>query len=108
MGMTRFAPLLLAAVLAVGCNKPSKDDCRKAIENMRALMHTQNLETDVEGEVRRCNGGSTKEAVACAIKATTVEELGTCKFMSIPDTTPSPGSAAAPGSAAGGSGSAAP
>jgi hypothetical protein len=100
MGMTRFS-ILLVAVLAVGCNKPSKEDCRTAIENMRTLMRTQNLQTDVEGEVRRCNGGSTKEAVACAIKATTVEELGTCKFMSIPDSSGSATGSAGSGSAAG-------
>ncbi len=105
MGMTRIA-LLSAVVLGLvaGCNKPSKEDCRKAIENMRSLMHTTQLETDVEGEVRRCNGGSKKETVECAIKATTVDELRACKFMHIPDdTTPDSGSAA--GSA--GSGSAA-
>ncbi|MFN0250338.1 MAG: hypothetical protein ACKV2T_25895 [Kofleriaceae bacterium] len=87
--MTR-ATLLLVAVLAVGCNKPSKEDCRKAIENMRALMRTTQLQTDVEGEVRRCNGGSSREAVACAIKATTLDELRTCKFMKIPDDEPAP------------------
>jgi hypothetical protein len=102
MGMTR-ASLLLVAVLAVGCNKPSKEDCRKAIENMRSLMRTTQLQTDVEGEVRRCNGGSSRETVACAIKATTLDELRACKFMKIPDEVPAPapaGSGSAAGSAA--------
>lgn len=92
--MTRFAlaALVVGAVFA-GCNKPSKEDCRKAIENMRALMRTTQLDTDVEGEVRRCNGGSSKEAVACAIKATTLAELRECKFMSIPLDDPPAGSA---------------
>lgn len=100
MGMTR-ATLLLVAVLAVGCNKPSKEDCRKAIENMRSLMHTTHLQTDVEGEVRRCNGGSTKEAVACAIKATSLADLRACKFMHIPDDEPGSAGSAGSGSAAG-------
>lgn len=102
MGMTRFALLLVAGVLAAGCNKPSKDDCRKAIENMRALMHTTQLHTDVEGEVRRCNGGSKKEAVECAIKATSLDELRACKFMHIPDST-GPASGSDAGSAGSGS-----
>lgn len=97
--MTR-ASLLLVAVLAVGCNKPSKEDCRKAIENMRSLMHTTQLQTDVEGEVRRCNGGSKKEAVDCAIKAKSLADLRACKFMHIPDDEPgSAGSGSAAGSA---------
>ncbi len=103
MGMTR-ASLLLAVVLAVGCNKPSKEDCRKAIENMRSLMHTTQVQTDVEGEVRRCNGGSKKDAVECAIKATTLDELRTCKFMTIPE----PEGSAAPTEGSAGSGSSTP
>jgi len=84
--MKRFArPLLVAALaLAVGCNKPSKDECRKAIENMRVLMGTEKLNSDVEGEVRRCNGGSSKPAVECAIKATSLDQLRDCKFMHVP------------------------
>lgn len=118
MGMTRFASSIFVAFAALaGCNKPSKEDCRKAIENMRALMHTTQLHTDVEGEVRRCNGGSRKEAVDCAIKANTIAELRECKFMHIPDepdtgsAAPTTGSAApttGSGSAAPASGSAAP
>jgi hypothetical protein len=105
MGMTR-ATLLLALVLVIGCNKPSKEDCRKAIENMRSLMHTTQVQTDVEGEVRRCNGGSKREAVACAIKATTLDELRGCKFMTIPAEEPATEGSA--GSAMGAPGSAAP
>lgn len=84
--MTRFAlAALVVGAFAAGCNKPAKEDCRAAIENMRALLRTTQLQTDVEGEIRRCTGGSSKEAVACAMKATTLDELRTCKFMSIPD-----------------------
>ena len=43
---------------------------------------------DIEGEVRRCKGGSSKEAVECAIKATTIEELRACEFMKVPDKKP--------------------
>lgn len=86
--MKRFL-LVLAAVGPLGplgagaCNKPTPDDCRKAITNMERLLGTEAAarNTDNEGDVRRCRGGSTKEAVACAIKAGTPEELKACAFM---------------------------
>lgn len=79
----------LVAVLGLGtaaCNKPSDEDCRKAITNMQALLGTTNLNEKggIESEVRSCKGGSSKEAVACAIKATTLEELHACDFMKPP------------------------
>jgi hypothetical protein len=84
-----FAVLLLAA-----CNKPSEENCRKALHNMQHLMGTENLDTSgFEGEVRRCKGGSKTEAVDCAIKATTMDELRACDFNKLPDTQPT-GSAA--------------
>ena len=101
-------PLLVAAAtlaLAAGCNKPSKDSCRKAIENMRVLMGTEKLNSDVEGEVRRCNGGSSKPAVECAIKATTLDQLRDCKFMHVPGKAAPLAPAPAPGSAGSGSAS---
>ena len=81
--MTRLA-LLFAAVLATGCaTKPSADDCRKAIANMQRLMGTDNMRDDgrIEGEVRRCKGGSKKEAVACAMGASSIDQLKQCGFM---------------------------
>jgi hypothetical protein len=85
--MKRF---LLAAVVVAGaslagaCNKPSNDDCRAAIAKMEALLGAE-MNTartaESEGEVRRCRGGSTQEAVACAIKANTKDELKACDFM---------------------------
>jgi hypothetical protein len=109
MVMKRFL-LVFAALAPLGagaCNKPTQDDCRQAIANMERLLGTEasSRNADNEGEVRRCRGGSTKDAVACAIKATTVEELKACKFRGAkgPSTTapsaPSPG-APTPGSAA--------
>jgi hypothetical protein len=80
-----FAALLgMAALGSLGaCNKPEADDCRKAIANMQKLLGTDASakNVDSEGEVRRCKGGSTREAVACAIAATTLDELRACKFM---------------------------
>jgi uncharacterized membrane protein len=85
MVMKRFLFVLAAlAPLATGaCNKPTAEDCRKAISNMERLLGTEAAarNADNEGDVRRCRGGSTKEAVDCAIKATTLDELKTCAFM---------------------------
>nr|HEX4316922.1 hypothetical protein [Kofleriaceae bacterium] len=102
--------LLGAGVAAVGCNKPSEDSCRKAILNIKHLHGTDNITSaggDLEGEVRRCRGGSTREAVACADKATTLDELETCDFNKTALDPGDGGSAAGSGSASsGGSGSA--
>jgi hypothetical protein len=109
--------LVLAALVPLGtgaCNKPTQDECRKAISNMERLLGTEaaSRNADNEGDVRRCRGGSSQEAVACAIKATTLDELKACAFMgskgksaTAPSASaPTPGSAApaapAPGSAA--------
>jgi hypothetical protein len=122
MVMKRCLLVLAALVpLATGaCNKPTQDECRKAISNMERLLGTEaaSRNADNEGDVRRCRGGSSKEAVDCAIKATTLDELKACAFMgskgksatapsapSAPSASaPTPGSAApaapAPGSAA--------
>ena len=61
-----FAAVLGAAAGILGaCNKPEADDCRKAIANMQKLLGTDTSakNVDSEGEVRRCKGGSTREAV---------------------------------------------
>ncbi|HET7500828.1 MAG TPA: hypothetical protein VFK02_07490 [Kofleriaceae bacterium] len=84
--MKRFL-LVVVAVAGLGglgaCNKPTADDCRLAIANMQKLLGTDVAarNADNESEVRRCKGGSSKEAVACAVKASTIEELKACDFM---------------------------
>ncbi|MEZ4362387.1 MAG: hypothetical protein R3B48_19515 [Kofleriaceae bacterium] len=79
------APLALA--LIVGCNKPTEENCRKALANIRHLLGTERLsqaQTSVEGEVRRCRGGSRRESVECAMNAKTLEELRACNLIDIP------------------------
>lgn len=99
--MKRFLLVLatLAPLGAGACNKPTPEDCRKAITNMERLLGTEAAarNADNDGEIRRCRGGSTKENVACAIKATTAEELHACGFMgskgksTAGDSAPNPG-----------------
>ena len=78
--MKRFL-FVLAIAGAGACNKPSAEECHQAIVNMEALLDQGAAKNaDIEGEVRRCRGGSTKEAVACAIKAKSKDELDACAF----------------------------
>lgn len=103
--MTRLATLIVAALVLFACNKPTTENCRLALANMRRLLGTDNLHDDaaLEGEVRRCKGGSTRKSVDCAIKAQTLEDLKSCNFYKGPLPAPTPGPAPAPGSAAAGS-----
>ena len=81
--MKRFA-LVLAVLASLGaCNKPTPEECRAAILNMEKLLGTEAAARNVdnEGEIRRCRGGSSKEAVTCAGKAATLEDLKACAFM---------------------------
>ena len=81
--------LIGSLVFGLGCNKPSEDSCKKAIANMQQLLGTDHLTEgqDMQGEVRRCKGGSSKEAVECAIAAKTLDQLKACDFMKVPSTT---------------------
>lgn len=84
--MKRFASLAaagLALALALGgCDKPSAESCEKALRNMQALLGTDSLNTteSLQGEIRRCRGGSHQKAVDCAIAAKTLAELDACDF----------------------------
>jgi hypothetical protein len=112
--MTRVALLVAVILGAAGCTtKPSAEECRTAIENMRRLMGTENLREDtrIEGDIRRCKGGSKKKAVQCAIKAQTLDDLRHCDFYKVPENTPGvgpTGGSAAPAPTGSATGSAAP
>lgn len=87
--MKRFLLATTAMLGLVGmsaCDKPTADDCKAAIENMQKLLGT-NATSQAEanlGEIRRCKGGSKREAVACAKAATTLDQLKACQFMTKP------------------------
>lgn len=95
--MARLALLLAIATASLGCNKPSEEDCKVALTNMRRLMGTESSldQSSTAGDVRRCKGGSTKTAVACAAKAQTLDELRACDFMKVPSKPTAPGSGSA-------------
>jgi len=79
--------LVLMLLLFAACEKPSEENCRKALANMRDLMGTESGVggRDLEGDVRRCKGGSSKKSVECAGKATSLDDLEKCEFMKMPD-----------------------
>jgi hypothetical protein len=79
----RLSALVFGVGLVVfgGCNKPSEEDCRKAIENVMEIEGTQSMKReDLAGDVRRCRGGSKRETVQCAIQAKTKDDLRACGF----------------------------
>lgn len=79
---TRIAAAFALVIALVACDKPSPDDCEKALRNMQQILGTDNLNTTagIQSEVRRCRSGSSKEAVACAIKAQSIDDLNKCDF----------------------------
>lgn len=92
---------------AAGCNKPSEDACRAAITNMRSLLGTDSSSPldNIDGDIRRCKGGSKRNAVECASRAKTVDELRACDFMKVPARAGGAGSGSATGSGSGSAGS---
>jgi hypothetical protein len=105
MDMKRFAVVLGLLMLVGACDKPSEENCRKALANVRSLLGTQSPEADLAGDVRRCKGGSNKKTVECVMKATSIEQLKDCGFFKVApkkegDAGSAAGSAAPAGSAA--------
>jgi len=97
--MKRFAVVLGLLMLAGACDKPTEENCRKALANVRALLGTESPESDLAGDIRRCKGGSSKKTVECAMNATSHEQLKACGFFKTPpkkdgDTGAASGSAA--------------
>ena len=81
--MKRFSFIVGVVLCVAACNKPSAEDCKQAISKMEELLGTDTAarNADTQAEVRRCQGGSSREAVTCAIKASTLAELKACAFM---------------------------
>jgi hypothetical protein len=87
MVMKRFL-LILAVAGAGACNKPTADECRAAIVHMQEILNEGTATSDIEGEIRRCRGASSKENVTCAIKANSKADLEACHFRGAKPATP--------------------
>ncbi len=98
--MKRFAVVLVLVMLAGACDKPTEENCRKAIANMRELLGTEAVAADAEGDVRRCKGGSSKKSVECAMNAASIEQLKSCGFFKVPEKKAGDAGAGSAGSAA--------
>jgi hypothetical protein len=80
--MSLRALLLLAATAlgAIGCNKPSEDDCRRAILNLYKVrgIDSSPQAPDPAPAVRRCRSSASKDTVQCLINAKTAGEADRC------------------------------
>ncbi len=85
--MRRLGLVIIAMFFLAACDKPTPESCEKALRNMQQLLGTEALNTtgSLQGEIRRCRGGSSKEAVECATRATTLDELHACHFYATGD-----------------------
>ena len=73
--------LLIGLLLAIGCGqKPSEENCRKAIANINRINGIDDAAhaDQVEPAVRKCRGESTRAAVDCMIAAKTQEDVDAC------------------------------
>jgi hypothetical protein len=73
-----LALALLACVPA--CDKPTQQDCRKAVENIEKLYGTSHFEggASTQAAVRSCQGTSSKETVQCYIRANSLDDVRKC------------------------------
>lgn len=86
--MMKPIAILLFALAGAACDsKPSEDDCRRAINRIRQLTGTANIQgnEDVESAVRSCRGNASKESVKCAVEASSLEQLERCGLVSKED-----------------------
>lgn len=81
--MVRTGSLLVTAALALvgaGCDKPSEDDCKKAVAHIRKLHGTDREDPSVErAAIRSCRGNASKETVKCINNAQDVAALRACE-----------------------------
>jgi hypothetical protein len=84
--MRAFTVVVLAigALALAACNKPSEADCRRAVQQIRELTGTADIQAPgtLEAAVRSCKGNATRASVKCAMEASSLEQLGRCGLLS--------------------------
>lgn len=80
MTTMRFMLMIGFVLAAVGCSKPSEEDCRKAVLNMQKIrkLDTSDHAPDPEAAVRQCRSTANPDDVKCLIAAKTEAELDAC------------------------------
>jgi len=77
--------LVVAVGMMAGCSscstKPSEKECREAIENIRTIRNTAQVDVgaDPRKAVRSCQGQSSKKTVQCFIAAKSNADLAKCE-----------------------------
>lgn len=78
--------LLLTLVMAAlgtsfGCDKPTEEQCKKAVENIRKLTGTSQSDfgADPQAAIRSCKSNASKASVQCMTEAKTIEALTKCE-----------------------------
>jgi hypothetical protein len=74
------ALLLACGLLLLGCDRPTEDECTKAVENLQKL---RGLEHDVAAPnpqvaIRKCRANGHKESTKCLAEAKTLAEADAC------------------------------
>jgi hypothetical protein len=73
---------LLAATLLclIGCDRPTEDECRKAVYNLQKLrgLEADPGAPDPEAAIRRCRASGKRESAQCLGDAKTLEEANAC------------------------------
>ena len=80
MAAMRWSALVL--VLGVlGCSRPSDEDCRRALRNVRKISGAADTSNapDPEPAIRKCKSSASTEQVACLIAAKTQDDVAACQ-----------------------------
>jgi uncharacterized lipoprotein NlpE involved in copper resistance len=74
------ALLLVLSFTLLGCNRPTEEECTKAVENLQKL---RGLEHDISAPdpkiaIRKCRANGSKASTACLATAKTTAEADAC------------------------------
>ncbi len=80
----------LSLFVCWGCNRPTEEDCVKAVQNINRIWETsaEASPKNRASALRSCLGSADKASVACLLQAKTREDLKTCQGKYGPDTLP--------------------
>lgn len=73
--------IVWSAAAMTACSKPKSEDCKKAVDNIRAIYGTAGVDFGAtpEAAIRSCRGSASRESVQCMINAKTMDDLRACE-----------------------------